>query len=187
MRHTSVEYATLRKDLDDWFGQTKCEPTVIAQTEGAQGQGWELRGGFIGDDHVSCSGLAVVIRRGLAGHRGLFRVDMYEPNEPQHLPPAGSMAGRIEYAPHRAGFTYSKRPDAAPVHPVYDDQFRVMRRLLSFVEREPAALEDLQNWADSYQESALLSEPGTSSQPFLRLLANHLPPPFLGVYGEQAA
>lgn len=177
----SSEYAGLRDRLHDWFempANPEAGIVLAVRTSADSKEGiamWETRAGFVGDGSLSCSGLAVIVRRGLIQREGIYRVDVYEPQGQRLLPGATQMAGRIEYAPAKAGFTYSTSPDAAPTSEVYDQQFKIMHHLLDFINRDPASAEQVRAWVDSYEEVNVVPTP--LDGPFLTLLEGRLQPP----------
>lgn len=188
MPRVSQEYAKLRSRLGHWFAGQPRDSLVIASREADELSAtpyWEVRAGFVGDASLGCSGLAVVLRKGLVASQGVYRVDVYEPNTQRQLPPATHVAGRIEYRPLAAGFTYSNDPDATPTDFLYEPQFQAMHHLLDFVDREPADQAAVADWARSYEQAATSADP--AAEPFLTLLGERLQGTAVEQYDQRAA
>ena len=156
MRVFSPEYRQMRENLAAWFADSnQFSDPVYAKPAGFAGREvdstWEVRAGFIGADFVSCNGLAVVLRKGLAARDGIYRVDVYEPASERALPSPTEWAGRIEYAPESAGFTFSYHPDAIPDKSVSAAQFQATDISLRPGVLHPASHESIVEWKNDYE------------------------------------
>lgn len=188
MGHISPEYGYLRQDLAAWFADRQwqfadqqAEPVYAGPISSGSvdryGPAWEIRAGTIGDEYLSCSGLAVVVRRGMQEQDGVYRVDVYDlqPAMRDRLPAPDDRAARLFYGPTVAGLAESRYPDAPPDRKLSTKQFKTMQLLMQHL--SPYNRDTVASWAQAYERLLGASQPVEGTHPLLLILEQGLRAP----------